>query len=356
MPSKKNSKKSPTENGRTGFLHQLVGEGQDRLEDLFDAVASSGLESLVRDLSSDKVMERVTSLLRQFSEIDKDTLNGFRYIIQATFEAYRENLKKRQRGEYEVDEFGLDEDFHDLVRPFFSFLYKKWWRVETSGLENVPSDGPALLVANHSGVLPWDGAMIATAVLTEAKVPRITRTLYLDMFTKMAFVHPLLTRTGQVFACPENAERLLKKGNLTCVFPEGLKGVGKLFKDRYQLARFGRGGFVKSAIRGRAPIIPVSVVGAEEIYPTIMRADIIGKPLGSPMFPITPFFPWLGLLGMVPLPSKWAIHFGKPIRTDEYEPRQANNFLVVQKVTNQVRDEIQGTVKKMVRKRGPAFA
>ena len=331
-------------------------EGQDRLEDLVGAVASSGIDSLAKDLSSEKVMERITGMLRTFSEIDKDTLNGLRYVIQATFEAYRENIQKRQKGDYEVDEFGLDEDFHDMVRPFFSFLYRKWWRVETTGLENVPKDGPALLVANHSGVLPWDGAMIATAVLTEAETPRITRTLYLDMFTKMPFIHPLLTRTGQVFACPENAERLLKKGNLTCVFPEGLKGVGKLFKDRYQLARFGRGGFVKVAIRAGAPIIPVSVVGAEEIYPTIMRADILGKPLGSPMFPITPFFPWLGLLGMVPLPSKWAIHFGKPIRTDKYKPREANNFLVVQKVGNQVRDEIQARVKKMVRKRGPAFA
>ncbi len=356
MPSKKTSKTGPTGNGRPGFLSQLIGEGQERIEDLFGAVSASGIESLVNDLSSDKVMEKITLLLRQFSEIDKETLNGLRYVAQATFEAYRENIRKRQRGDYEVDEFGLDEDYHDMLRPFFTFLYRNWWRVKATGLENVPADGPALLVANHSGVLPWDGAMIAMAVLTEGATPRITRTLYLDMFTKMPYVQPLLTRTGQVFACPENAERLLRKGNLTCVFPEGLKGVGKLFKDRYQLARFGRGGFVKVAIRSGAPIIPVSVVGAEEIYPTIMRADILGKPLGSPMFPITPFFPWLGLLGMVPLPSKWAIHFGKPIRTDKYEPREANNFLVVQKVANQCRDEIQSRVKKLLKTRGPAFA
>lgn len=356
MSSKKTSKTEPDQNGRPNFISRLMEEGQDRLEDLVGAVASSGIESLVKDLSPEKMMEKATRLLRNFSEIDRDTLNGLRYVVQSTFEAYRENLRKRQRGEYEVDEFGLDEDFHDMVRPLFTFLYRKWWRVEATGIENVPTEGPALLVANHSGVLPWDGAMIAMAVLNEGTTPRITRTLYLDMFTKMAYVQPLLTRTGQVFACPENAERLLRKGNLTCVFPEGLKGVGKLFKDRYKLARFGRGGFVKVAIRTGAPIIPVSVVGAEEIYPTIMRADILGKPIGSPMFPITPFFPWLGLLGLVPLPSKWAIHFGKPIPTNEYEPREANNFLVVQKLANQCRDEIQGRVKKLVKKRGPAFA
>ena len=159
-----------------------------------------------------------------------------------------------------------------------------------------------------------------------------------------------------MFACQENGERLLKKGNAVAVFPEGIKGVGKLFKDRYKLARFGRGGFVKMAIRARAPIVPVSVVGAEETYPNLMRLDAVGKLLlGSPFFPLTPTFPWLGLLGLVPLPTKSSIDFDKPVRTDELPLNKADNYLVISRLTHQVRDTIQGRINKLLIQRKGVF-
>jgi hypothetical protein len=184
--------------------------------------------------------------------LDLDTWRGVWYLL----EAKREAQKLRKAGEYVTDEYGLDEEFFDKCRPFFTFLYKYYWRVETVGISNVPDEGGALLVCNHSGVLPWDGAMVNVAIWEEHPHPRHVRTLFLRWFKSLPFIAPILARTGAVLACPENAERLLKQKQLTAVFPEGLKGIGKLYKDRYHLARFGRGGFIKIAIHGQAPYYP----------------------------------------------------------------------------------------------------
>lgn len=339
----------------TGLLGDLLEETRDRLGDLLGAFSLSDGAALAKEFKTDDFLSQLSGMLKKLGQMDVETLKALRFVIQATVDSYKESLDRRLKGEYEVDEFGLDEEFLDLVRPLFAFLYKKWWRVTPVGVQNVPTEGPALLVANHSGNLPWDGAMIAYTLFHELTPPRMTRTLFHDWFTQLPFIAPFLARTGAVHAAPENAERLLRKGNLTAVFPEGIKGVGKLFKNRYQLARFGRGGFVKVAIRTKAPIIPVSVVGGEEIYPTIARADWIGKPIGAPFFPITPLWPWFGLLGMVPLPTKWSIHFGKPVSTAEYSERDAENFLVVQRLTHRVRDEIQETLQKAVLRRKSIF-
>lgn len=339
----------------SSMLGGMFEEFRRRLSDFAGAFLSGDGAALRREIGSQNFLEQATSFLKKLGQVDVDTLKAMRYVLQSTIQMYQESFRRRQAGEYEVDEFGLDHEFLDLVRPLFAFLYKKWWRVSVQGIENVPSDGPALLVANHSGILPWDGGMIAYAVYSERTPPRIVRALYLDWFTQMPFVHPFLTRTGQVFACPENAERLLRRGNLAVVFPEGIKGVGKLFKDRYKLARFGRGGFVRVAMRAKASIIPVSVMGAEEIYPCLARPDWIGKPIGAPFFPITPLWPWFGMLGFLPLPSKWTITFGKPISTAEYTERDAANFLVLQRLTRRVRDEIQETLQKGVLRRKSVF-
>lgn len=339
----------------TSVLGAVLEEARGRFSDLLDAFTIGDGAALAKDLKADTFLEQVTGLFKKLGQVDVETLKALKYVIQATMESYKESLQRRLSGEYEVDEFGLDEEFLDLVRPIIAFFYKKWWRVTTHGIENVPTEGPALLVANHSGVLPWDGAMIAYAAYTELTPARKMRALFHDWFTQIPYIAPFLARSGQVHAAPENAERLLRMGHLTCVFPEGIKGVGKLFKNRYQLARFGRGGFVKVAIRTKAPIIPVSVVGGEEIYPTIARADWIGKPIGAPFVPITPLFPWLGLLGLMPLPSKWSIHFGKPVSTEEYRERDAENFLVVQRLSHKVRDEIQQTLQKAILRRKSVF-
>ena len=177
-----------------------------------------------------------------------------------------------------MDEFGYDPKFAETILPFFEFLYTVWWRVEATGRRRTcPRTGPALIVANHSGVLPWDGIMINLAVRHEHPARRACRMLALDMFALLPFLAPLLAQSGAVRANPENAERLLRKGELVGVFPEGVKGVGKPFKDRYQLARFGRGGFVRLALRTGAPIVPCAVVGAEEIHPKLASMDWLGQ-------------------------------------------------------------------------------
>jgi 1-acyl-sn-glycerol-3-phosphate acyltransferase len=241
----------------------------------------------------------------------------------------------------EVDEFGYDQRFTETVLPLFEFLYTVWWRVEATGVEQVPAEGAGLIVANHSGVLPWDGAMINLAVRHEHPARRQCRMLVLDMFALLPFLAPLVAQTGGVRASQENGERLLRRGELVGVFPEGVKGVGKPFRKRYRLARFGRGGFVRLALRTGAPIVPCAVVGGEEIHPMLARADFVGRPLGLPYFPLTPTFPWLGPLGAVPLPTKWSIDFGDPLPTRDHGPEAADDPILVNRLAEQVRATIQ---------------
>jgi 1-acyl-sn-glycerol-3-phosphate acyltransferase len=244
----------------------------------------------------------------------------------------------------EVDEFGFDRKFTETLRPLFEFLYTVWWRVEATGLEHVPGEGAGLVVANHSGVLPYDGLMINVAIRHEHPARRDCRMLALDMFALLPFLAPLLAKSGAVRANPENGERLLRKGELVGVFPEGVKGVGKRYRDRYKLARFGRGGFVRLALKTGAPIVPCAVVGAEEIHPLLAKADFVGRPFGLPYFPITPTFPALGPLGVIPLPSKWSLDFGDPVKVDGYGPEAADDPILVNRLSEQVR----GTIQKMI--------
>ncbi len=252
--------------------------------------------------------------------------------------------ERRRHGIYQTDPYGMDSDMLEVVRPFFRYMYREWWRIQAEGLEHVPASGRALLVANHSGVLPWDGAMITTAILEDHPTPRLVRNLYLNWFNSVPFIAPIFTGLGQLAGLPENAIRLLEEDELVCTFPEGVKGIAKLFRQRYQLARFGRGGFVKVALRTGAPIIPVVVVGAEEIYPLLSRGEPVARLLGMPIFPITPFFPWLGLLGMIPLPTRWSITFCPPVPTTDYGPAAADDPLVVFSLAGQVQRIIQQTI------------
>jgi 1-acyl-sn-glycerol-3-phosphate acyltransferase len=241
----------------------------------------------------------------------------------------------------EVDEFGYDRRFTQTLMPLLEFLYAVWWRVEVTGVTNIPAEGPALIVANHSGVLPWDGVMVSLAVRQEHPARRECRMLVLDMFALVPFLAPLVAQTGGVRASQENGERLLRKGELVGVFPEGVKGIGKHFKDRYKLARFGRGGFVRLALRTGAPIVPCAIVGAEEIHPLLANAGFLARAVGVPYLPLTPTFPLLGPLGFVPLPSKWSIDFGDPIPVDKYGPEAAEDPILVNHLAQEVRSNLQ---------------
>lgn len=265
-------------------------------------------------------------------------------------------LRRRITGDYQVDDFGYDEDFtRTVVMPPLRLLYDKWFRVETIGMEHLPDTGGALLVANHSGTIAVDGVMLATGVAEHHPAHRAVRMLAADLVFETAVLGPLARKTGNTLACNPDAERLLNAGELVSVFPEGFKGVGKPFSQRYKLQRFGRGGFVSAAIRTGKPIIPVSIVGAEEIYPLLGNIKPLARALGLPYFPVTPTFPLLGPLGAVPLPSKWFIEFGEPIPTDGFEPSAAEDPLVIFDLTDHVREVIQQTLYKLLVKRGHPF-
>lgn len=261
---------------------------------------------------------------------------------------------QRVGGEYDEDDWGFDEEFALGLRPFLDFMYDRWWRVQATGVENVPGAGRAMLVANHAGILPWDGTMMSLAIL-RSHARRYPRFLVLDWAFTLPFVSVVMRKVGGVVASPYNAARLLEQDELVAVFPEGAKGAGKDFSERYRLQRFGRGGFVEIALRAGAPMIPVAVVGSEEIYPKVGGSGLMARAIGAPYFPITPTFPWLGLLGTVPLPSKWRIEFGQPIPTDHYGPDAADDRTLVFELSERVRDEIQRMVYENLVRRGSAF-
>lgn len=262
-------------------------------------------------------------------------------------------IRKRLSGDYEVDEFGFDPQITEVLTAAVEPLAEKWFRLEVRGIENIPAEGGALLVANHSGTVPIDGIITGYAVKKYAG--RNLRPLGADLVFSLPFVGQVARKVGATLACTEDAERLLTTGELAGVWPEGFKGIGKPFAERYKLQRFGRGGFVSSAMRAQVPIVPVSIVGAEEIYPLVGNVPSLARLLGLPYLPITPFFPLLGPLGMIPLPSKWIIEFGEPIRTDAYEPESADDPMLLFNVTDQVRETIQQTLYSLLVDRGNAF-
>jgi 1-acyl-sn-glycerol-3-phosphate acyltransferase len=263
-------------------------------------------------------------------------------------------LRRRLSGNYEVDEFGFDRDIAErLVLAILRPLKEKWFRVEVRGIENIPAEGGALIVSNHSGTLPMDGLM--TMVTIHDHAGRDLRPLAADLVFRSPFTGSIARKAGATLACNEDAERMLSKGELVGVWPEGFKGIGKPFSERYKLQRFGRGGFVSAAIRTGVPIIPLSVVGAEEIYPLVGNVPALAKIFGLPYLPITPFFPLLGPLGMVPLPSKWLMEFGEPIRTDEFDAGAADDPMLVFNVTDQVRESIQQTLYSLLMQRQSVF-
>lgn len=252
-------------------------------------------------------------------------------------------LRRRVTGEYDIDEFGFDEDLTThVLMPLLRPLHRSYWRVSSHGIEHVPPDGGALLVANHAGTLPAD------ALITRLDVFDLTgrhaRELGADLVFRTPFVGEFARKTGATLASGDDADRLLAAGELVAVWPEGFKGLGKPWRDRYKLQRFGRGGFVATASRADVPIIPTAIVGSEEIYPMLFDLRIVARLLGFPYFPVVPqmfALPLLGPFALLPLPSKWIIEYGEPIDTSILSGALAEDPMALFDLTDQVRDRIQ---------------
>ena len=260
----------------------------------------------------------------------------------------------RHRSE-EVDDFGLDPAYEARLRPLFDFLYKTYFRTEATGLENIPASGRCLVVANHSGTVPFDGLMLRSALRLDHPSGRSLRWLAEDFVYYLPFLGAFINRIGAVRACQENAERLLQKGKCVAVFPEGVKGIGKLFRDRYKLQRFGRGGYIRLCLRTQTPLIPCAVIGAEETSPLLHRVETLTRAIGLPYVPITPTFPLLGPLGLVPAPTKWIIRFGEMVRFEGYGPEAADDHVLVGRLSERVRATIQSMLDDGVARRSSVW-
>jgi len=216
------------------------------------------------------------------------------------------------RNEFGVDPFGFDPEFLAWSLPAVWFLYRRYFRVDAHGLDNVP-EGPVLLVSNHSGQIPVDGMMIAASMLLDGDPPRMVRSMIERWVPTLPFVSYWMARNGQVLGTPENCRHLLANGEAILVFPEGQAAINKTFDRRYELQEFGNG-FMRLALESGAPIVPVAVIGAEEQAPSIHNAKSLAKLLGAPAFPITPTFPLLPMVGMLPYPVRYRIWFGAPMQ------------------------------------------
>jgi 1-acyl-sn-glycerol-3-phosphate acyltransferase len=275
-----------------------------------------------------------------------------RELLSSSF--YQRELGRtgiRNRSE-QVDEFGLDPDYEMRLRRLFDFLYRYYFRVDTQGTEHIPNENRCLIVSNHTGgPLPYDGPMLRTAVRREHPTQRELRWLAEDFIYYLPFAGTLMSRLGAVRACQENAERLLSSGNLVAVFPEGAKGIGKLYRDRYRLQRFGRGGFIRLCLRTKTPLVPCAIVGAEEANPMLYRIEYLTKAFGIPYLPITPTFPALGPLGLLPAPTKWKIRFGEIMRFDDYGPEASDDEILIGRLAERVRMAIQSLLDKTLSER-----
>jgi 1-acyl-sn-glycerol-3-phosphate acyltransferase len=253
----------------------------------------------------------------------------------------------------ELDDWGRSERVFSLMEPVLNFYYRYWFRVEQEGVENVPAEGGALLVCNHSGALPPDAPMIMQAIRNEHPHPRPLYMLGEHWFKGYPGVGMLTNKLGLVAAHPANAERLLRdEGRLAIVFPEGQKGSRKLYWQRYRLRRFGRGGFIKTALRAGVPIVPIALIGAEEAMPIFAHVPLLQRLTGLIYFPINHAFPQFGpLAGMMYMPAKFKIRFLEPVSFDGYGPEDADDLELVQSLAEQVRARIQTEVDSLLASR-----
>lgn len=266
-------------------------------------------------------------------------------------------LRRRVTGDYVIDEFGFDADLTEhVLLPLLRPLHRRYWRIRSTGAEHLPGTGGALIVANHAGTLPADALMTRLDVFEHTG--RHARELGADLVFATPFVGEYARKTGATLAKGPDADRLLGAGELVAVWPEGFKGLGKPFRERYRLRRFGRGGFVATALRARVPIVPTAIVGSEEIYPLLVDLRAVARVLGLPYFPVTPqllALPLLGPAALLPLPSRWAIEYGEPLDTSRFGPDAADDPMLVLDLADQVRERIQAMLDRMLQGRTSVF-
>lgn len=253
------------------------------------------------------------------------------------------------------DQFGMERESAILGFILLRVVYEKYFRVESRGHENIPAENRAILTANHSGVLPWDGAMVGIDVAEKLSPPRIMRAVVENSAGHIPWISTSFFRMGQVIGHRRNFEELLNGEELVMVFPEGAKGTGKHFRDRYKLRRFNVG-FIELTLLHQAPLVPISVIGGEEQTPLLGNVKSLAKLTGLPYFPITPTFPWLGPLGLLPYPTKYHIRYGEPLHYyKEYGPDAVYHPEVVRRLADEVQDVIQGMINDGLRERKGIF-
>ena len=244
-------------------------------------------------------------------------------------------------GETSYDRYGFSPEAIRAAFPWFHALYRWYFRVRSDGHEHLPLDGPALLVANHGGLLPFDAAMTVVDVLLHSDPPRLARAIVDRWAGTLPWINIFYARVGQVVGTRENFADLLGDGQLVLVFPEGMEGVRKPITQRYRLQGF-RVGFVEQALRARAPIVPVAIVGSDDQAPVLYDLKPVARALGLPFLPVTPTFPWLGPLGLLPYPVGYRIVYGEPLRFHErFGPESADDARLVRYLANQVRRAVQ---------------
>lgn len=271
---------------------------------------------------------------------------GIRSALAAIVEAIRSGYGEHAERAQDRPDSGYDPGFVERTAPLLEFLWTRYFRVRLLGVENIPDDGAALLVGNHSGGIPYDGAMLLHGIRRNHPRHRHVRPLVANFAFRSGWMANVVARVGCVRASMETALPMLTRGELVAVFPEGLRGVGKMYRERYRLARFGRGGFVRLAREAQVPLLPVAIVGAEEIHPVIGKITRFAEPLGIPYIPITPTFPWLGPLGLLPVPTKWTIQVGAPIA-----PPRVGDDEATPRVAETVRSTIDGMIADLLAQR-----
>ena len=253
------------------------------------------------------------------------------------------------------DPFGLEIESAMLAFTVAKFIYKNWFRVESRGVENVPAKGPALITPNHSGVLPFDGAMVAVDLAIQMETPRVTRAVVDNFAGFLPFVNTLFYRWGQIIGARRNFEELLRQGEMVLVFPEGHKGTGKPYRERYKLRRFNVG-FMELSLLNRTPIVPTAVIGAEEQYPLMFDLKPLARALNFPYMPVTPLMLALGPAGLLPLPTKYVIYYGEPFHFyRDYPPETVKDPETIYSLVDTVQTRVQELIDQGLRKRKGVF-